>query len=153
MSAYTSKRDPPACAVSAYVRLGAQAWPLLVADMLPKALVITLVCQLCLYYGDLYDDPRVAGNRTELLVRILRALGITLLILAGLYTMFPELTVAPGVIVVADAKLSSRKLYAPVTPAGSRRPSFVHAPLKRAGSMVATARFGASRIARGASRR
>src|SRR4051812_6012699 len=90
-----------AVAVSAYVRLGAQAWPLLVADMLPKALVITLVCQLCLYYGDLYDDPRIAGNRTELLVRILRALGITLLILAGLYTMFPGLTVAPGVLAPA----------------------------------------------------
>jgi sugar transferase (PEP-CTERM system associated) len=90
-----------AVAVSAYVRLGEQAWPLLVADMLPKALVITLVCQLCLYYGDLYDDPRVAGNRTELLVRILRALGITLLILAGLYTMFPGLTVAPGVLAPA----------------------------------------------------
>src|SRR3954469_21746479 len=90
-----------AVAVSAYVRLGAQAWPLLVADMLPKALVITLVCQLCLYYGDLYDDPRIAGNRTELLVRILRALGITLLILAGLYTMFPDLTVAPGVLAPA----------------------------------------------------
>ena len=90
-----------AVAVSAYVRLGAQAWPLLVADMLPKALVITLVCQLCLYYGDLYDDPRVGGNRTELLIRILRALGITLLILAPLYTIFPGLTVARGVLAPA----------------------------------------------------
>src|SRR4051812_6824125 len=90
-----------AVAVSAYVRLGEQAWPLLVADMLPKALVITLVSQVCLYYGDLYDDPRVGGNRTELLIRILRALGITLLVLAVLYTMFPALTVARGVLAPA----------------------------------------------------
>ena len=92
-----------AVAVSAYARLGAQAWPLLVADMLPKALMITLVCQLCLYYGDLYDDPRVGGNRTELLIRILRALGITLFILAALYTIFPGLTVARGVLAPAAA--------------------------------------------------
>ena len=90
-----------AVAVSAYVRHGAQAWPQLVADMLPKALVITSVCQLCLYYGDLYDDPEIGGNRAELLIRILRALGITLLVLAVLYTMFPGLTVARGVLAPA----------------------------------------------------
>ena len=90
-----------AVAGSAWARPGAQAWPLLVADMLPKALVITLVSQLCLYYGDLYDDPRVGGNRIELLIRILRALGITLLILAWLYTVFPGLTVARGVLAPA----------------------------------------------------
>src|SRR4051794_17298663 len=87
-----------AVAASAYVRLGIEAWPLLVADMLPKALVITSVCQVCLYYSDLYDDPHAGGNRTELLIRILQALGITLLILAALYTLFPALTVARGVL-------------------------------------------------------
>ena len=51
-------------------------WPLVIADMLPKALVITSVCQLCLYYGDLYDNPHAGGNRTELLIRTLQALGV-----------------------------------------------------------------------------
>ena len=72
-----------------------------VADTLPKALVITSVCQLCLYYGDLYDDPHAGGSRTELFIRTLQALGITLLILAALYTMFPALIVARGVLAPA----------------------------------------------------
>jgi len=33
--------------------------------MLPKALVITSVVQICLYYGDLYDDPLLRRNRTS----------------------------------------------------------------------------------------
>src|SRR3954468_5883184 len=96
-----------AVAGSAYLRLGADAWPLLVADMLPKALVITSVCQLCLYYGDLYDDPHAGGNRTELLIRILQALGMTLLLLAALYTLFPALTVARGVLPAAATLAAS----------------------------------------------
>ncbi len=90
-----------AVAASVYLRVGGQASPLVVADMLPKALVITSVCQLCLYYGDLYDDPQLSRNRTELVIRTLRALGTTLLILAALYTLFPALIVARGVLAPA----------------------------------------------------
>ena len=90
-----------AVAATAYMRLGVHASPLVIAEMLPKALVFTLVSQLCLYYTDLYDDPHVGGSRTELLIRILEAIGITLLILAGVYTMFPTLTVARGVLAPA----------------------------------------------------
>jgi sugar transferase (PEP-CTERM system associated) len=90
-----------AVAVTAYMRLGVHASPLLIAELLPKALLFTLVSQLCLYYSDLYDDPHVGGSRAELLIRILEALGITLLILAGIYTLFPQLTVARGVLAPA----------------------------------------------------
>src|SRR2546423_5403050 len=90
-----------AVVASAYMRPGIHAWPMLVAEMLPKALLITLVSQVCLYYSDLYDDPHVGGSRAELLIRIIEALGITLLILAGLYTIFPMLTVARGVLAPA----------------------------------------------------
>jgi sugar transferase (PEP-CTERM system associated) len=86
-----------AVSASVYVRLGAAAWPLVLVDVLPKALVITCVCQLCLYYGDLYDNPQT-GNRQELLIRTLQALGATFLILAGIYTLFPELVIARGVL-------------------------------------------------------
>ncbi|HMF99110.1 MAG TPA: hypothetical protein VKE96_32640, partial [Vicinamibacterales bacterium] len=68
-----------AVVLTAYLRLGVHAWPILVAEMLPKALLFTLVSQLCLYYSDLYDDPHVGGSRAELLIRILEAIGITLL--------------------------------------------------------------------------
>ena len=87
-----------AVTASVFLRVDGQTWPLVVAEMLPKALVITSVCQLCLYYGDLYDDPRLSRNHTELLIRTLRALGTTLLILAALYTFFPALIVARGVL-------------------------------------------------------
>ena len=90
-----------AVVASAHFRVGGQPWPLVVADTLPKAVVITSVCQLCLYYGDLYDDPNAGGSRTELFIRTLQALGITLLILAALYTLFPALIVARGVLAPA----------------------------------------------------
>ena len=90
-----------AVVASAHFRIGGQPWPLVVADTLPKAVVITSVCQLCLYYGDLYDDPHAGGSRTELFIRTLQALGITLLILAALYTLFPALIVARGVLAPA----------------------------------------------------
>jgi hypothetical protein len=64
----------------------------------PKALLATCVCQLCLYYSDLYDDPRAGGDNSALLIRTLQALGMTLLVLAFLYGMFPALTIGRGVI-------------------------------------------------------
>lgn len=70
------------------------------AGLLPKALLIVTVCQLCLYWGDLYDHPR-AGNHLELLVRTLQALGATCLVLAAIYTMFPAVIIARGVLTPA----------------------------------------------------
>jgi sugar transferase (PEP-CTERM system associated) len=70
------------------------------AGLLPKALLIVIVCQLCLYWGDLYDHPR-ASNHLELLVRTLQALGATCLVLAALYTLFPALIIARGVLTPA----------------------------------------------------
>jgi sugar transferase (PEP-CTERM system associated) len=90
-----------AVVASAHYMVGGQSWPMVVADTLPKALVITSVCQLCLYYGDLYDDPQAGGSATELFIRTLQALGITLLLLAALYTMFPQLIVERGVLAPA----------------------------------------------------
>jgi len=92
-----------AVAASVYLRVGGHAWPAVLADMLPKTLVITWICQICLYYGDLYDDPQVGKNRAELVIRTLQALGVTLLILAAVYTVFPWLTVDRGVLAPAAA--------------------------------------------------
>jgi len=92
-----------AVAASVYLRVGGHAWPAVLADMLPKAVLITTICQICLYYGDLYDNPNVAKNRAELVIRTLQALGVTLLILAAVYTLFPQLTVDRGVLAPAAA--------------------------------------------------
>ena len=70
-------------------------------DDVPKALVIAIVCQLCLYYADLYDF-RVMSDRRELFVRLLQALGSTSLLLAGLYFWFPSLIIGRGVFVLSS---------------------------------------------------
>ena len=56
---------------------------------LPKALLITSVCQLCLYYGDLYDDPQRRRHRPSCSSARCRRSAITLLILAALYYCVP----------------------------------------------------------------
>ena len=90
-----------AVGVGVYAQLGAMAGAAGFAGLLPKALVITSICQLCLYWGDLYDNPHAGGNHTELLIRILQALGATCLVLAAVYTIFPALIIARGVLAPA----------------------------------------------------
>ncbi len=85
-----------AVAISVYGQLGIISWPLTLIDVLPKALVVMVVCQVCLYYSDLYDSPEAGGDRIELLIRTLQALGATSLILAVFYTLFPALSIPRG---------------------------------------------------------
>src|SRR3954471_19158720 len=87
-----------AISATAYARFGPDGWPFAAADVVPKALLATCVCQMCLYYSDLYDDPRAGGDNSALLIRTLQALGMTLLVLALIYGMFPALTIGRGVI-------------------------------------------------------
>jgi sugar transferase (PEP-CTERM system associated) len=69
-------------------------------DLLPKAMLIALVAQLCLYFADLYDF-RVITDRRELFIRAVQALGATSLILAGIYFWLPGLIVGRGVFMLA----------------------------------------------------
>ena len=91
-----------AVVAAAYVRLGSMAWSLvLTQDGLLKSLMIAYVCQFCMYYSDLYDDPRVTADRRELLMRLLQALGATSLILAMLYYWFPGLMLGRGIFLIS----------------------------------------------------
>jgi sugar transferase (PEP-CTERM system associated) len=65
-----------------------------------KAALITIVTQLCLYFGDLYDF-RVISDRREMFVRAVQSLGATALILAGVYYWFEELVIGRFVFAVA----------------------------------------------------
>ena len=53
-----------------------------------RILLITLICQACLYYNDLYDFD-VSSTFTETGIRLLQALGITSIALAFVYFFFP----------------------------------------------------------------
>ena len=90
-----------AVAASVRIRLGDPVWLSLTApDTLRRALLIALVCQLCFYYSDLYDRP-ILADRRDLVVRVLRALGATSLILAAIYFWSPDLIIGRGVFAIA----------------------------------------------------
>jgi sugar transferase (PEP-CTERM system associated) len=60
------------------------------SDTMLRSLLIAYACQLCLYYGDLYDQPGISADYRELLARVLQALGAAALILAVIYFWFPQ---------------------------------------------------------------
>jgi sugar transferase (PEP-CTERM system associated) len=92
-----------AVACAAYVRIPDSA---LTPGHLLKALVIAGLCQLCLYYAELYDF-RVLSDRRELFVRLLQSLGTTSLILAAIYFWFPFLVIGRGVFVISTVLVIS----------------------------------------------
>ena len=73
------------------VALGSSLW---------KIALVTVVCQLCLYYNDFYDLTLVHSNR-ELIVRLLQAVGAASIVLAALYFVVPALMIGDGIFVSA----------------------------------------------------
>lgn len=62
--------------------------------------IVIVVCELALYYYDLYD-LQVVSRRSVLFVRLLQALGTACLFLAFLYYCDPDLSLGRGVAAVA----------------------------------------------------
>jgi len=87
------------CLIFGSVALAAlvQNTPDLLANIWKIALV-TLICQLCLYYNDFYDLTLVHSNR-ELVVRLLQAAGAASIVLAALYFAAPNLMIGNGIFV------------------------------------------------------
>jgi len=67
-----------------------------------KILLITITCQICLYYNDLYN-LRVVDSYTELGIRLLQSLGVAAIVLAGVYTVFPDAIIGRGIFIVSIA--------------------------------------------------
>jgi sugar transferase (PEP-CTERM system associated) len=67
-----------------------------------KAMFIAGVCQICFYFGDLYN-LKVITDRREMFIRIVQSLGVTSLILGVLYFWFPGLVIGRGVFLIAAA--------------------------------------------------
>jgi len=90
-----------AVGLAAWLRFGTDAWALFSSPSgFMRAALIAVVCQVCLYYVDLYD-LRVVADRRELFVRALQSLGSASLILALLYYLFPQLILGRGVFFIA----------------------------------------------------
>jgi len=69
-------------------------------DNLWKIGLVTVICQLCLYYNDFYDLTLVHSSR-ELIVRLLQAAGAASIVLAALYFVSPRLMIGNGIFVSA----------------------------------------------------
>jgi len=65
-----------------------------------KIALVTILCQLCFYYNDLYDLTIVHSNR-ELVVRLLQAAGAAAIVLAAAGVAVPSLILDPGTFVTA----------------------------------------------------
>lgn len=57
--------------------------------LIMKSILITGICQLCIYFSDLYDVNKFS-NHKDMALRLLRAVGITAILLAILYLLLPE---------------------------------------------------------------
>ncbi len=65
-----------------------------------KIALATSICLLILYFYDLYDFT-VMGNRRELMLRLVQAIGIAWAILALLFYFFPPLLIGRGVSIIS----------------------------------------------------
>ena len=70
------------------------------AATLWKIALVTLLCQLCLYYNDFYDLTIVHTPR-ELVVRLFQATGAASILLAAVYLVAPGLMIGDGIFVSA----------------------------------------------------
>lgn len=81
---------------AALIRFGNFNDSFLSGDVLSKALVVMVVCQICLYYNELYD-LRVTDTYLELGLRLTKALGIASIVLAVVYYFIPNFIIGHGI--------------------------------------------------------
>jgi sugar transferase (PEP-CTERM system associated) len=64
-----------------------------------KILLITFVCQTCLYYNDMYDF-KITENYQELGMRLIQALGFSAIFLAIFYLVVPQAIIGTGIFLI-----------------------------------------------------
>lgn len=65
-----------------------------------RILTVTLVCQISLYYHELYEI-KLPQKMFELTVRIIQALGSACIILSGIYYVYPPLVLGRGIFLIS----------------------------------------------------
>ena len=68
--------------------------------LIPKAFLIVVCVQFSLYYFDLYD-LRAFRSNVELGIRLLQSLGVSSILLAVLYYLFPPLIIGRGIFLIS----------------------------------------------------
>ena len=87
--------------IAAWIKLG-DDFMLFNKWVVLKSLLITSICQLSLYYHDLYDF-KITNNFMELTIRLLQALGVVTILFGLAYFFAPELMVGQGIFIVTIA--------------------------------------------------
>ena len=67
-----------------------------------KAFLITVICQICLYYNDLYDLT-ITDSLLELGIRLLQSLGVAAILLAIFYMLVPTAMIRQGIFILTIA--------------------------------------------------
>jgi sugar transferase (PEP-CTERM system associated) len=67
-----------------------------------KILLITAVCQVCLYYNDMYDF-KISENYKEIGLRLIQALGFSAIFLAFIYLFLPQAIIGTGIFLIGLA--------------------------------------------------
>lgn len=80
-----------------------------------RALAVTLIFQLSLYFYDLYD-LRKPGTTTDTFIRMMQAFGVGCIILAFLYALFPSIIISTvlfwkSYLIICISLLAWRSLY------------------------------------------
>ena len=83
--------------VAVSLQTGWGAFGLPDSALVSKALLITAVCQICLYFNDLYDLKSI-HSRAQILVRALESFGVASIILALIYLVVPQARFGRGVV-------------------------------------------------------
>lgn len=65
-----------------------------------RVALVTLICQISLYYNDLYDF-QVASSVSEISIRLLQSLGVTAIALAFIYYFFPLVIIGQGAFILS----------------------------------------------------
>ena len=81
--------------IASWLILGTESF-VLSRWLLLKILLVTFVCQACLYYNDLYDF-KITDSFKELGIRLLQALGIAAILLALVYVLIPRAIIGQGI--------------------------------------------------------
>jgi sugar transferase (PEP-CTERM system associated) len=80
-----------------------------------RALAVTLIFQLSLYFYDLYD-VRKPGTAADTFIRMMQAFGVGCIILAFLYALFPSIIISTALfwksyLIICISLLAWRSLY------------------------------------------
>jgi len=87
-------------ALASWMRFLSSRWEHGWGNTVARFLVVVLICELALYYNELYD-LQVTNSRARLVIGLLQALGIACIVLALLYYVAPGVSLGRGIAGIA----------------------------------------------------